>query len=132
MEELEKVQAELKEKVEALEALEGEKAILVTERDELKAQLEAAEGERDTLKAQLENEAKAHKREVELMTLLSPEVIAEKRDVLAGMDDEAFALFVESLKGDEKLKAGILGHVPPSADPDEGSEVPKDPTWVKE
>jgi len=123
MEELERVQAELAEKVKALEALEGEKA-------DLETKLEAAEKERDDLKAQLEKKDTAHERELELLAYLKPERIEEQRAAIQEMTDEGFILFLESLKGTEEHKAGILGHVA-----DDGGGKPPDegggkPSWV--
>jgi len=123
MEELEKVQAELAEKVRALEALEGEKGDLVTK-------LAAAEKERDDFKADLEKEKTAHKRELELLAYLKPERIEEQREAIEGMNDEAFTLFLESLKGTEEHKAGILGHVPPGSEDPSPDPSKEKAAWV--
>lgn len=126
MDDLEKVQAELAEKVKALEALEGEKGKLETE-------LEAAQKERDDLKDELAKKVVAHKRELELLAYLKPERIEEKRDAIDGMTDDAFALFLESLKGSEEHKAGILGTVAPGAEEPPEVDPKKDEkksSWV--
>jgi len=123
MEELERVQAELADKIKALEALEGEKG-------DLETKLEAAEKERDDLKAELEKKETYHKRELELLAYLKPERIEEQRVAIEGMNDEAFALFLESLKGTEEHKAGILGHVPPGSSETPSEEGKKKATWV--
>ena len=122
MDEFEKVKAELEKRIADLEG----------ERDGLKTKLEATEKERDELKGKMELEVKAHQRELELMPHLSAEVLKEKRDIIAAMDDAAYELFKASLVGDEKLKAGILGSsrvVPGTGDgKDTGGESKR--SWV--
>jgi len=132
VEELEKVKAELQEKVKALEALMGEKDALEAEKAELTTQLEAAQKERDDLKAEMENDEKFREREEKLAGRLTPEVIAEKKEVILGFDDAAFEFFLASLPEPAAVKAAVAGSVAPGSGDTPPPDQDTSPKWVRQ